>query len=575
MLAPYVAKKEESRLTPAGKAAALALTDLQKAIRFYRLYPRDHPFCTRSTEEARDRLDAYFEKHGPLEVEVQREGIVLDEVVVLAGTEQSTDLSNLLYPEGVRELSLEPGLPLEELVDFAVILAAHYPEGTAGEEEAARFTEDLLTALWKRDFGHIEYRVHDELSLSSLRSVQDPNLGALARRIDDLFQGLKREELPEEGLDVEAFLRELDQQQAAGALDDMANWASDPERVEQFLETDQGEERRNLLAELHDPFMGDTLARGSDIVVWASLQSDQPPDRADVARFLVGSTLAALQKGELEQANEILDKVAATDEDRKVLLPAITARLGVGSSLAVLARALENRRPAVDADRIVTTGLEFLSRLDDAAIQGACDVYPDLGQEDVRRAFRRYLSARVERGTDAITKLTTHADQKIVREAVGILALGAEGTAARRVLEEVVRSKEDSPRASVAREVLETVTGERQRRMLLDAARRDPDKRRRLLAVKRLKDEQQTLAFDDLCDIVLAPEFAGREDDEIHVFLDALTALGGLRAVRVLQDLAARKTRLFGRKDVARLKSLAEAWLRSLRGKRPGEGPRP
>lgn len=569
-----MAKKEESRLSPAGKAAAMALSDLQKAIRFYRLYPRDHPFCTRSIEEARDRLDGYFARHGPLEVEVQREGIVLDDQVVLAVTDQSTDLSNLLYPEGVRELSLEPGLPLEELVDFSTILAAHYPEGSAGEEELAQFRDDLLSALWRRDFDHIEYRAHDELSLRSLRSLQDPGLGELARRIEGLYEGLRRDEVPAPALDVERFLAQVRPPEGA---DDTGSQRSDPEQVERFLETPAGAARSRLLAELHDPLMGDTLARGSEIVVWASLQSEHPPDRADLARFLVGSTLAALGKGELEQAIELLEKVAETDEERRVLLQPVIARLGTGKSLSVLARALEQRRLAVDGDQVVSVGLTFLSRLEDAAIQGACEVYPDLAQEDVRRAFRRYLSARVERGTEPISRLTTHADPKVVRDAVGMLALGAEGTPARRLLEEVVRSGEDSPRAAVAREVLDTVTGERQRRTLLELARHDPDKRRRLLAVKRLKDEQHGQAFEDLSQIVLAPEFAARDQDEIGVFLDVLTALGGLRAIRVLQDLAARKSRLFGRKDVLKLRDMADAWLRSLRQRRGpgGEAPRP
>lgn len=559
--------KEEVRLSPAGKAAALALTEVQKAIRFFRLYPRDHPFCTRSIEEAHTRLDGFFQKHGPLEVEIQQEGLAMDEQVVLAGSDQSSDLSSLLYPEGIRELSIEPGLPAEELFDFAVILSAHYPEGTGGEEDEAQFGNDLLTALWKRDFGHIEYRIHDQLSLRAVRTTNDPDLDAVARRIDGLFQALKREEAPPEELDVEAFLRQLEAQSAAGQLDDLANWASDPERVDEFLESTLGADRKRLIEELHDPFMGDVLVRASDIVVWTTVQREGAPDQGDVARFLVGSTLSALGKGEVEQASELLEKVVATDEERRQLLPVVTARLSTAPSLQALAKALDARRPAVDPEELTATGIGYLGHLEDAAIQGACEVYPELAQDAVRRVFRRYLSARVDRGTDAIARLTSHENKQVVREAVGMLALGGEGSQARKLLEEVVRSGEDTARATVAREVLDTVTGERARKKLLEVAVSDPDKRRRLLAVRKLKDEAGPTTFDDLREVVSAPDFAQREEDEMHMFLDALTSLGGLRAVKVLQDLAARRSLLFGRKDAQRLRTLAEAWLRSLRDK--------
>lgn len=562
--------KEESRLTPAGKAAALAMAELQKAIRFFRLYPRDHPFCARSLEEAHTRLDAFFEKHGALEVEVQREGLAMDDQMVLAASEQSTDVSSLLNPEGVRELTIEPGVPHEELFDLAVILSAHYPEGTDPDAEA-EFTDDLLTALWKRDFGHIEYRLYDQLSGQSLQAAQDTALGDVARRAEGLFSSLRREAPPADpDLDVEAHLVRLE---GAAAADP----AADPQRVDAFLETPLGAERRRLLEELHDPHMGDVLARASDIVVWASLQQDQAPDPKHVARFLVGAALSALNRGELEQASELLERVAEVDEERGVLLPQVTARLGTVPSLQVLVKALDARRPAVEPDALVQTGLDYLDQLEDAAIAGACEVYPELTQDSVRRVFRRYLSARVERGTEAIARLTTHADARVVRDAVGMLAVAREGSEARRILQEVAHKEQDSARAGVAREVLQTVTGERARRALLEVARGDPEKRRRMLAVKRIKEEASPSAFSELSEVVSAADFAQRDEDELHVFMDALTSLGGIRAVRVLQELAGRRSLLFGRKDVQRLRSVAEAWLRQMRQRRGGTGraPRP
>lgn len=561
--------KEETRLSPAGKAASVALAELQKAIRFFRLYPREHPFCARSLEEAHSRIDGYFQKHGALEVEVGREGLLMDEQTVLAASDQSTDISSLLNPEGVRELTFEVGLPQDELFDFAVILSAHYPEGT-GPDDEANFTNDLLTALWKRDFGHLHYRLHDQLSAHALRGAQDHALVGVVERAEGVFAGLRRAALPAlPELDADAYVRRLEEQGAGQG----GPQGSDPEQVDAFLESPLGEERRRLLDELHDPHMGDVLARSSDIVLWGSLQQDQAPDARTVARFLAGATLSALDRGELEQAGELLGRVADADGEVPALLPPMIQRLSSGAGLQLLSKALEARRPAVDPDDLVRTGLGYLDRLEDAAIAGACEVYPQVTHDAVRRVFRRYLSARVERGTEPIARLTTHEDPKVVRDAVGMLAVAAEGSEARKILAEVAQKEQDSARGGVAREVLQTVTGERSRRALFEVARSDPDKRRRMLAVKRIKEDGSLAAFNELSELISAPEFAQREEDELHVFMDALTSLGGLRAVRVLQELAGRRSLLFGRKDLQRLRSTAEAWLRQMRQKRgPGTG---
>jgi hypothetical protein len=49
--------------------------------------------------------------------------------------------------------------------------------------------------------------------------------------------------------------------------------------------------------------------------------------------------------------------------------------------------------------------------------------------------------------------------------------------------------------------------------------------------------------------------------------------LGGVRALRVLTDLAARRTFLLGRRDVQRLRAAAEAWLRQMKQRRGARGP--
>src|SRR5581483_4113022 len=121
-------KPEAVKQTARARAGGQALGELQKAIRFFRLYPHTHPFCTQAVDASEEHLKRFLEKSGALDVEIRRDGCYIEDALVLPDSGQSTDLTALLYPEGIRALTLEVGLPRQEIFDFVEILSAHYPE---------------------------------------------------------------------------------------------------------------------------------------------------------------------------------------------------------------------------------------------------------------------------------------------------------------------------------------------------------------------------------------------------------------------------------------------------------------
>jgi hypothetical protein len=559
--------KADDKLSPQAKAAAVALAEVQKAIRFFRLYPHDHPFCGTSIDESVDRLNRYLERHGALEVEVTREGLSLEDQIVLRDSEQSTDLSALLFPEGVRTLTIEPAIPKEELFDFVQILSAAYPEGQ-GEEIS--FAADLLTALWRRDFSHIEYKIYDQLSPGAVDSSSDPALSPVVERIQALVGQLVGDEDDEQltrgngdgagKLDVQRFLDELDQLGAKGELDDMALWATDPERAEKFLASPEGAARQALLDELRDPFLTDNLSRAADLVAWAATQDQDAPASEDVARFLAGSTLNALTKNDVERATALLGRVPTTAGSEEVVR-FVSARLGTDQSLALLATALEAERSATPTAPIIDRGLRYLSLLDATAVSGVCQLYSTVGSPDVRKVFQRYLSSRVQEAPEEIAKITLAGDARVVAEAASVLASAGRDSRAWRLLEEA------AGRSQAAREVLDDATGEKGRRELVRIVISDPSEQRRLEALGQLEEAGNVRSFDDLAALVQDAAFAQREEVEIGRVLDLLVKAGSLRAVRVLQELAGRKTILFGRREAQRLSALARERLDGLRNR--------
>ncbi len=560
-------KVDESKLSVRAKAASVALSELQRSVRFFRLYPHDHPLCVGAVGESLERLNRYVERQGALEVEVQRDGLYLDDEVVLRDSDQSTDLSSLLFPEGIREVSIDPGNDHKELGDFIQILSAHYPEG-----EEVTFTTDLLTELWRRDFAHIEYRIYDQLAPSAVTANRDPTVGEVADRIVALVDRVAGEGGPgtdpsNDGLDVDKFLGELDAAQAEGSLDELANWATRPEKVDAYLESSLGKARKQLLHELTDPHQGDPLGRALDVVVWAApVESGPAPD--DVARFVAGSTMAALAKGDVEKAMNTLSRLPEGTAQADAIARTIAGRLGSDHGLGLLTTALAEKTKRLGPQELMELGTRYLARLQDAAVPGACQVYPTIESEPVRRVLREYLSSHLDIGAEAIAAITKGDDRRIVEEAASMLASGARDSRAWKLLQEAAGDTLHAVRSAVALDVIDTVTGEKQRRERVRQLARSGSKAERLAALTELAERPNTKLFEELCTIALDAEFTQRDEDEVQAVLALVVRIGQLRAVRVLTELAGRKAGLFGRKEIGRVAVIAKEHLDALRGAR-------
>src|SRR5690242_13361746 len=115
-------------LSDRAELAKTALGHLQKTVRFYRLYPHEHRFCVQGLGDTFTALSEFHKAHGPLAVEVGHDGLFLDEELALPEGESKNDLVGLFYFEAIRELTLDLGMPKEELATLVQILSARYPE---------------------------------------------------------------------------------------------------------------------------------------------------------------------------------------------------------------------------------------------------------------------------------------------------------------------------------------------------------------------------------------------------------------------------------------------------------------
>lgn len=562
-------KVDESKLSVRAKAASVALAELQRSVRFFRLYPHDHPLCVGAVAESLDRVNRYVERQGALEVEVQRDGLYLDDEVVLRDSDQSTDLSTLLFPEGIREVSIDPGIETKELGDFIQILSAHYPEG-----DEITFTTDLLTELWRRDFAHIEYRIYDQLAPSAVQASRDPTVAQVADRIVDLCDKISGKaggqgmDPSSDGLDVERFLAELDQARDQGELDELANWATRPEKVDAFLDSTLGRARKELLHELTDAHQGDPLGRALDVVVWAA-PDESGPAADDVARFVAGSTMASLAKGDVERAMGTISRLPGGTAHSDTIARTVADRLSSEHGLSLLTTALAEQTRRMGQAELLDLGSRYLARLQSSAVPGVCQLYSTVASEAVRRVLREYLSGHLDSAAEEIAAITTKAeDRKIIEEAATLLASGKRDSRAWRLLQEAAGDTLHAMRSAVAMDVIDTATGEKQRRERVRQLSKSASKAERLEALEELGERPSPKLFEELCAIALDAEFAQRDEDEVQAVLGLVVRIGALRAVRVLTELSGRKAGLFGRKEIGRVAAIAKEHLDGLRGAR-------
>jgi Domain of unknown function (DUF4388)/FHA domain len=108
-------------------------------------------------------------------------------------------------------------------------------------------------------------------------------------------------------------------------------------------------------------------------------------------------------------------------------------------------------------------------------------------------------------------------------------------------------------------------------RKLLLAALVVGNKEDRVAAAKRLGEIGDLKTFEFLCEMVKAKDFANREEDEVTEILNTLSELGGVRAVRTLEELSARGG-VMSRRGTKRLSKAAHDRLVEVRaGKHQGK----
>lgn len=136
--------------TARGQAANAVLQALSRAARSFLIYEPTNEAIRIFLDNLRRTSNAFIESYGELQLEIRPFELVHNGEVVYLDRDRERSLAFRLYRDGVRKLTLRPGLDWQELLKLLEVMSIRFV--------GVRQTEDdLVVLLWKAAFSNIAF----------------------------------------------------------------------------------------------------------------------------------------------------------------------------------------------------------------------------------------------------------------------------------------------------------------------------------------------------------------------------------------------------------------------------------
>lgn len=512
---PHPDPRDEPRFDEAASPELRrAVLILSRAAKSVRLYPAGSDVRTRFVHDLMAALEESFEQTGPIRLTFGKGQVLIDQEVVLQQDGRDEPVPGRLYWDGVRELSLSPGLDEAELTEFLELIGAP----STGSEQ-----DDLATLLWTRRFPHIEH-----VALDALVGV------------DLEFDPLSiPEELGSPTFDqVDVQMHEAADPQAAAAagrafLDELRTTVEDS-NLEVFQVS--AEERAFLLAELHG---ADGPAQGRlellELVRAIVAAETDAAGLCELARILGNGLRRFLVEGDLAAAREVAALLRENAESRPDLDASTRAALAAPLRLPLEDRDIDTLVELLDQPS--SAGLAYVAELIASLAAEStptwCEVLGRLQTPTARRRLLEALAPYASSRPELFEPFLRDRRWYLVRNIALLLGRSGEPRAFD-ALQIVLRH----PESRVRKEALRAIAGVdgSGAEGIVIAALRDPDTALRRWAAHTCV-AYGGRATPHLETAIRAPEFATREMEERAAFLEAYGRAARDAALPLLESL--------------------------------------
>ncbi|MBC7790606.1 MAG: HEAT repeat domain-containing protein [Anaerolineae bacterium] len=493
-----------------------------KAARAHQLYLPNNPVYHRALDQLRAAFVPLWARTDQLLLSVSETELRWEGLAVMHESSKSESLPWLFYKDGVRELTLLPGVEAEELIRLLDLLQR---VRRAGPED-----DDLLTLMWEQDFLFLHYRA---VQLSMDGDVPSPG------ETPGLEPGAPTQvtvSVDSSGAPESNVVEMKDFDSAVYFLDD-----KDIEYLRQAMKTEYEQDlRRNIICMLYDLFQTEPAAAARDEV-------------ADVLDQLILHLLAAgdfravaLALREAPIAIEGARDLQAAQRDR---LRSVADRLGGPDTLAQLLQSLDDAAdppPQEDLD-------ELFAALHPGALSVVLAWLGKLRSGSLRASLERAATRLAASNTTELVRLIDSANIDIVLEAIrraGDLKTGAAVPALGK------RLGAEDPAIRIAAALALADIGSAGAMQQLERAVEDADREVRIAAVRALGARGHRAALARVNAAIKSKAFREADLTEKMVYFEAYGMLAGGGGVEQL-DAVLNARGLFGKREDAETRACA------------------
>ncbi len=495
---------------------------LLKALRAVQLYLPNNPVYQRAVENLKRGFEPVWEEFLELDLGVHDTDLMWEGESVLSQPDKGDSIGWILYKDGVRSLTLMPGVEEEEIVRF--LNTIHKTRTLPADA-----SDDLLTLLWDQDFQYIRYHAV-ELAMDDTPVVEKDEgasgLGSVAAPSPESIQQQVAEDAkpPAEGA---AAAEEEEQPQGLVRVEDFDStlYFLDDKEIE-YLKGEIDREykqdlRVNVLAMLFDLL---------ELQTYSTV-------RAELISILENFIPYLLAGGDFGSVAYVLREIRALLERAREMLPEhrenlenVPSRLSEADTLGQLLQSLDESLVHPSEEEL--TGL--FRELRPQALEGVLGWLPKLTNERVRSLLDTAAQRLAQAHPQVMVEALKTPDDVILLEAIRLVSMAKLLPVVPALGLLVGGGSPQVKRAAVDALAVIGTTGAMQQ---LERAIDDPDRDVRVNAVRAMASQNYRGAFAAVEAAVTGKTLKEADLTEKTVFFEAFGILAGESGLATLEPM--------------------------------------
>ncbi len=493
---------------------------LVKGLRAVQLYLPNNPVYQRAIENVRRAFDPIWEEFVELDLEVAETDLLLGEDVVLSQPSKSESIAWVLFKDGVRSLSLAPGVQDDEIIRFLNVV--HRARNLQADD-----ADDLLTLLWDEDFQFLRYHAV-ELAMDEIPViVRDEGAGettwgmgsAPAKTQQEIQQAVADDARAEEAEEERpsGFVRVEDFDSTLYFLDD-----KEIEYLRQEIEREYSHDlRENTLSMLFDLL---------ELQTYSTV-------RAELISILENFIPYLLAVGDFKSVAYVLREIRVIMQRARELLPehrdtlqTVPARLSEPDALGQLLQSLDEAMVHPSEEELA----ELFRELRPEALEAVLAWLPKLTNERVRSLLDAAAQRLAQAHPEVMTNALKNPDEVVLLEAIRLAKQAKLPPTVPALGALMVKGSTPVKRAAVDALAAIGTAGAMQQ---LERAIEDQDRDVRVGAVRVMAGQGYRGAFPAIEAAITGKALRDADLTERTVFFEAYGALAGAAGLATLEPM--------------------------------------